>query len=275
MSRPGVTAWRLMPFFLTCVAMLVLLAGWPTLPGTFRIWGVGADKLAHAACAGVLLAVALPATRVVMPTATFRRRLVIAILAVGAAGGWLEVYQMTQPGRKAAWEDILANLVGLAVIAIAALSGRWMLSVVRLYAEPTPEVARARRVLGPLSTRFENGTLRSTAKAGVLGSSSPSFIPDAAGRSMSPPIESAEHSTPLDPAASREDSFEACRAPRRCAPGERPEAGALRRNSSETSSGVIPMRRGHRRLRWHSQPGSRLGAETRIRPYCRVPRRLR
>ncbi len=281
MSRLAIIALRLAPLFLVAAGMGALVAAAPNFPGSQIYLGVGADKFAHAVCSGVLFLAALPMMRFFMQTSSFASRVLTTGLLLVAAGGLLELYQVTRPTRTAAWADVAANVVGIAIAAIACFAGRaaWR-ALSRRPDARSPAVCQARSLLGPLSTRFVEaswlpGDGLEGDRNGWMDRRATLVIPDDPGRSSSQRAEHPGRSAPAAPAASLEDPRVALLAPHCGGPARRRLAAALPKRSPGTGSDDALSRQGLRRRRSRGQLGSRRGAGIRTRPYCRAPRHLR
>ncbi|AUV82017.1 antibiotic resistance protein VanZ [Salinigranum rubrum] len=94
-------------------------------------FGVGADKVVHAASYAVIAGLAVWGTRV-RDAEYGLLGLVVIVLGVATFGAGVEVVQSVVPGRTASGGDAVANTVG-AVVGVAVALGWW----VRTRSRPT------------------------------------------------------------------------------------------------------------------------------------------
>ena len=282
MSKPVAALLRLLPLGVLGAAMGVLSPIWAKLsPPPPPIMGVGVDKIAHAVCAAAIFAAALPAMRGFLPTSSFRARALLTGLLLMAAGCVSELHQLTQPARHAEWGDIAANFVGIGFVALACYGwgftrqtrSRWArLGAAR---RPSTELLEARRLLGPLATRFVGTGKNSGTDSPSIGAAwfGPRVTPDTPELSSSLQVGRHRRLAPATPSAAHPATRRTAHPGLRCAErAERRAAVPLPSRGSETISGAAPNRPGFQRRRSQSQRGSRRGARTRTPPCCRAPR---
>jgi hypothetical protein len=98
--------------------MIFALGGGPALgpsSGGFPI-----DKVEHAVAFGILQLLVLRALRYELPSALPHAMTWVAALVSTAAGGALELYQLTVPNRSAEFMDLVADAVGAGLAAFFA-----------------------------------------------------------------------------------------------------------------------------------------------------------
>ena len=101
---------------LVWTVLLFVLGGLPTLGPSVDI-GFPIDKLEHAIAFGILQFLSLRALRYELPGTWPRGMPWIAALCSTAAGGALELYQLTVPNRSAEFMDLLADAAGAVLFA--------------------------------------------------------------------------------------------------------------------------------------------------------------
>ena len=77
-----------------------------------------ADKALHAIAFGMMQVVVLRALRYLLPGLGFRKQNLGAFVLVVAAGGLLELAQLSSAFRSAEWLDLLADAVGAGLVAL-------------------------------------------------------------------------------------------------------------------------------------------------------------
>ena len=77
-----------------------------------------ADKALHAIAFGMMQVVVLRALRYLLPGLGFRKQNLGAFALVVAAGGLLELAQLSSAFRSAEWLDLLADAVGAGLVAL-------------------------------------------------------------------------------------------------------------------------------------------------------------